>query len=135
VDAHQLALRRRSFAISQFRVSRAGTRRARQLSEHMPHTHRTAAQLRSRMWQATLLVLVFTGIANGQGSTKALGVGAAIGSLWKADIQMPIPEKVEATISMQPTTVYKATMELHTKGFCVPRQAWQLQVSLPWHQP
>jgi hypothetical protein len=82
------------------------------------------------MWQATLIVLIFTGMANGQGLTKALGVGAAIGSLWKADIQMPIPEKVEATISMQPTTVYKATMELHTKGFCVPRQAWQLQVGL-----
>jgi hypothetical protein len=80
------------------------------------------------MWQAAFLLVIFESIANGQGLTKALGVGAAIGSLWKADIQMPIPEKIEATISMQPTTVYNAKMELQTKGFCVPRQAWQLQV-------
>lgn len=103
-----------------------------EISRHMSETHRNhcaAARPSSRMWQTTFLVLLLASAANGQGLTKGLGVGAAIGSWWKPDIQMPIPEKVEATISMQPTTVYKATMELHTKGFCVPRQAWQLQVS------
>jgi len=72
-------------------------------------------------WQASAAV-------TGQGITAPFGVGAASG-FFKPDIQMPIPEQVKPTITMQPMVTYQPALELHTTGFCVPRQAWQLQAA------
>lgn len=47
-------------------------------------------------------------------------------SIWKPDIQMPIPEKAEAVITVEPYTYYKPAMEFHTKGVFV--TAWQQAV-------
>jgi hypothetical protein len=44
-----------------------------------------------------------------------MGVGAGIGP-WKPDIQMPIPEKTEASLSMTPYTVYRPKIDFHRKG-------------------
>lgn len=63
-----------------------------------------------------LLVVLQPWLATGQGITKPLGVGNAGGGIWKPDIQMPIPEKTEAVISMQPYTMYRPQMDIHTKG-------------------
>lgn len=65
-------------------------------------------------------------LAAGQGLTQPIGVGNLPGP-YKPDIQLPIPEKVEPTIYMEPYTIYKPVMQFHTKGFCVPRMAWNLQ--------
>lgn len=44
-----------------------------------------------------------------------MGVGAGLGP-WKPDVQLPIPEKTEATVYMAPYTVYRPKMEFHRKG-------------------
>lgn len=74
------------------------------------------AQLRRLSALALLLACWSTSrAAAGQGITQPAGVGAAPGP-WKVDIQMPLSEKIESTVVMQPTTVYKPSVELHTKG-------------------
>lgn len=47
--------------------------------------------------------------------TSPMGVGAGIGA-WKPDVQLPIPEKTEATLYMAPYTIYRPKIDFHTKG-------------------
>eukprot|EP00775_Hariotina_reticulata_P009677 gene9677-9835_t len=72
-------------------------------------------------------VLLLPWLMNGQGITNPHGIGSDGFNLWKPDIQMPIPEKVTPHISMEAEVYYKPQMEFHTKGFCIPRNGWQLQ--------
>lgn len=83
--------------------------------------------MRQALLLAVLLGAQQAWLAAAQGITKPKGVGNTGPGIWKPDIQFPIPEKTEAVITMEPYTYYKPAMEFHTKGFCIPRQAWQLQ--------
>eukprot|EP00775_Hariotina_reticulata_P012536 gene12536-12669_t len=96
-----------------------------------------ARQLRTHWLSSTAIkaALFYLHIATqawrctGQGITRPKGIGSDGFKLWKPDIQMPIPEKVTPHITMEPETYYKPQLEFHTKGFCIPRQGWQLQAA------
>ena len=72
--------------------------------------------------QAWLAVGQSAGVSVGT-LTSPVGVGAGIGP-WKPDVQLPIPEKTEATLYMAPYTIYRPKIDFHTKGEQLGATAW-----------
>lgn len=64
--------------------------------------------------QVWLAVGQSLGVSTGT-MTSPMGVGAALGP-WKPDVQLPIPEKTEASVYMAPYTIYRPKMSFHRKG-------------------
>jgi hypothetical protein len=65
--------------------------------------------------QAWLAVAQSLGVTTGTLTKPPIGVGPGLG-VWKPDVQMPIPEKNEATLYMAPYTVYRPKIDFHRKG-------------------